>query len=407
MWRCGIARLFTNGAEEGTATLSNGHWSGSGGTPTAVTTHPRSGSYEYRFDPGEALLRQLYFANSDRIMYARAYLYPDSYPTTDSAIMRIVLSGGDDWVVMLSTTGTLYLALKIIGVFVQQGAATAAIGTGSYVGYVEFKADTINNVMGFRWNGTEISGDQAIAGGQTFGASGNEPTFGLDVASIGHGGLLFMDDIAINDDQGSFQNSWPGAAEVINLRPNAAGDNAGWAIITGEASNYQAVDEVTPDDATSYVQGDPVNETDDHNVDAVPAAMESTDTISLVEVHTRFAGVGVDSNLFLPRIKMSSGGTVEEGTAHAPTSATWFTNAKTEARLAKLRIYDMPGASTTAITPADLGTMQIGYRISLEVDVNQTNISAVYATVEHVPAAAAARQPRPGFVQGSQASGWY
>src|SRR3990167_5728252 len=124
VWRCGIARLFTNGAEEGTATLSNGHWSGSGGTPTAVTTHPRSGSYEYRFDPGEALLRQLYFANSDRIMYARAYLYPDSYPTTDSAIMRIVLSGGDDWVVMLSTTGTLYLALKIIGVFVQQGAAT-------------------------------------------------------------------------------------------------------------------------------------------------------------------------------------------------------------------------------------------------------------------------------------------
>jgi len=49
---------------------------------------------------------------------------------------------------------------------------------------------------------------------------------------------LYYDDIAINDDSGTFQNSWPGAGNVALVRP-AFNDSVAWA--PSPASNTNAV----------------------------------------------------------------------------------------------------------------------------------------------------------------------
>jgi hypothetical protein len=69
-------------------------------------------------------------------------------------------------------------------------------------------------------------------------------------------GDWFFDDLAINDNTGSFQNSYPGEGKIIHLKPNAAGDSNGFSVqvggTVGSSNNYTRVNEVTPDDATSY-----------------------------------------------------------------------------------------------------------------------------------------------------------
>ena len=64
------------------------------------------------------------------------------------------------------------------------------------------------------------------------------------------GVFQYYDDIVLNDDSGSDNNTYPGQVKLLPFRPDGAGDNTGLTPSTG--SNYQCVDEV-PASATDYV----------------------------------------------------------------------------------------------------------------------------------------------------------
>jgi len=62
----------------------------------------------------------------------------------------------------------------------------------------------------------------------------------------------YFDDIVINDDAGSDNNTYPGQVHLLPARPDAAGDQTGLTPSTG--SNWECVNEV-PASSTDYVYG--------------------------------------------------------------------------------------------------------------------------------------------------------
>ena len=100
------------------------------------------------------------------------------------------------------------------------------------------------------------------------------------------------------------------------------------------------------------------------------------------------------------RIKASASGTVEESTSFTTPNSTWYTNDNAAPRNYRLTLYDLPGASTTSWTKADLDTTQIGVRISLN-NVNDAYVSTLWLLVDHKPTAGGGAVPPNGFMQTS------
>lgn len=90
--------------------------------------------------------------------------------------------------------------------------------------------------------------------------SGDTLNSGSEVVTklrIGTGGFnncarQYVDDLAVNDTTGSINNSWVGRGGIYGLVPSGAGTHTDFTPSTGD--NYAAVDEVPPDDDTSYVE---------------------------------------------------------------------------------------------------------------------------------------------------------
>jgi hypothetical protein len=209
-------------------------------------------------------------------------------------------------------------------------------------------------------------------------------TVGIGVSGTLTSGDIYFDDLAVNNDSGSFQNSWPGAGSITVLRPNAAGDNTTWTPSAG--SNYAAVDEVTPDDASTYVGSNSAGQIDDYDIDN-PGGTVGT-PINVVMVGVRYAGAGASANAtFNARIKASSGGTVESSSNITPSNTTYVTNANSTPRTYPLILYDLPGASTTAWTGSDLTSTQIGLNLGT-ASTNAARVSAEWLLVEYTPQSA-------------------
>jgi len=114
--------------------------------------------------------------------------------------------------------------------------------------YIELKA-TVNNsgtyevrVNGVIW----ISGSGDTQ--QSANAYANRVSFG-GAGSLGTGG--YTDDIYVCDTTGSVNNNFLGDIRVEAVFPAANGTTIQWTV-SGVALNYQAIDEVTPNDETDF-----------------------------------------------------------------------------------------------------------------------------------------------------------
>lgn len=192
-------------------------------------------------------------------------------------------------------------------------------------------------------------------------------------------GECWVDDLTQNDNAGSFENSYPNTDGIVNLLPNAAGDASDW------ANDYTYVDEKPPDNGTTIVTSTTLNHIDDHNIDNTPAAIGSNDTINVVAVSVRCAASTTSEPTFVLRIKASAGGTVEESAGILLTTSTTYRTGKVlpnSIGTYPLIIYDLPGASTTAWTKANLNNAQIGYRLSVD-NTGTLRITTVWMSVDY------------------------
>jgi hypothetical protein len=400
-----MARLWSSGAELNSN--GNGVENDIAGTTAISSTTKRSGDFSHRINISNSSgFFQLQFLSANTLghHYIRIYIRIVDGLSALIAILQLFSTGA-------AGRGSIRLAsdntLELWDMDSKIGNSSSALSLDTWY-MVELEIDASpasgSRVLKARLDGIEFASATNLLSSDV--TSYAMVRWGIGTTESGTADI-FIDDIAINDSSGSFQNSYPGEGEIIHLKPNAAGDNNAWVKNgggAGDTNNFNQVDEVAPDDGTSNLETPSVlDAVDDYNLDATPAALAADDTINCVQVGVRFrtesAGTG---DGFCVRIKASASGTVEESAEITPTSTTWLTNSATVGSAPRnhpLTLYDLPGASTTAWTKADLDQAQIGIRETDTDGTVATEVSTLWLLVDHKPfVAPPAVTYTPGFM---------
>lgn len=285
-----MARLYTSGGEWNDATAERVTL---GGSVTFSTVNPRTGTYAYRTASTLNFATVASFTGVlGRTYYGRVYAYLAGLPTagvtatpisigdsgfaTNAANLRILSDGSLDIRIAGVTYATAPAGTVTAGVW---NLYELSLNVG--VGSVDVAEGRFNGVS-FGTTGA-ISIMDAVVGGFRFGS-------GAD------GGNADFDDVALNDDQGASQNSWPGSGKVVLLKPISLNTNGGsWtddAAATTSAALTAALDNTPPKgiaDTTAgggdhQVRNAAANTSLDMNLTTyATAGIAATDTINVVE----------------------------------------------------------------------------------------------------------------------------
>mgnify|MGYP001606696916 FL=1 len=195
-------------------------------------------------------------------------------------------------------------------------------------------------------------------------------------------GDLYFDDMAINDNTGSTQNSWPGPGKIVHLQPDSAGDTDN---STTTPTGWQQVDEITPDDITTTAWLDADNDILDVNLESHSSAgIDPNSSITFVSPGIRSVVDGVAGATWQLGLKSQSSGTIVNGTAQVHNDRTWKTNGDINPSFPgnyTLHSFTDPQAGGPW-TPLLLDSMQI--RASTTEATPDVGISTLWALVEYV-----------------------
>lgn len=383
-----MARLWTCGFELQSVTAGVEFSSTTGTAPTISTTIHRDGLASMRIHPTTAesyVEQQLLTSATVERTFHRFYLYIASLPTSTTAIYAIGQSGFFPTYLRLSNTGTL--RLYDANLSTDSGTASSALSTNTWyrieIDHTDGGAGN-GNVLAYI-DGVNFSGTASMSGINGFSR------VRMGVYSFTASADLYFDDWAINDISGSAQTSLPGAGSVVHMQPDAAGDNNAWSTsvvggTAGAANNFTRINELTPDDATSYNATTVTGTTtiDDFNMESSTAAgIGASDTITLVQVGGRVGSSATTTASLVYRIKSQASGTLLESASVPVNVNGWQTHLATAGKTYQLTSYVDPQAGS-AWTAALLDTTQIGYRTNVSQS-SVRRVSTLWALVEFVP----------------------
>lgn len=381
-----MGRLSSIGFEQQTMTAGVEVDSTTGTAPTIDTSIFRSGAASVKFNPAAAtsfFTRQFAATSATNNVYVRFYAYFTAFPGANNIALAAIRSAaaGNNLTIRMNTAGTIYLNNEQTATQVGSTSSALSLNTWYRIEFSYVYAGGAANAY--------IDGNNFATGTATTSIATDTIRLGfIDSAT----GTYYVDDIAINDNTGSFQTGLPGAGQLVYLWPNAAGDNNAFTVqvggTAGAANNFTRVKEITPDDATTY-NGDALSgDIDDFNIDDTPASIGASDTINVVHVGVRYrAIVAAAEAVFKVRVKKASAGTVTSSAAITPNATTWKSNSNAVPNSFPLTLYQDPDSSNW--TKATLDTAQVGYTIST-TNTNAANISTVWMIVDSTPVAAAA-----------------
>lgn len=358
------------------------------------TTTVRSGTYSFKADAGGGnhcgICHNL--SSSRRVVFVRFCIYVESMPDGEDTIALITDDANTVWNEIAWITLDQNGRVKLISAQTSQVIGFARISTNRWY-TIEYAINgTTAAATTIEGRITDDNNVMTSLGSATVNLSAlgsywlDQVWFILNAQGGLSAGVVYYDDLAINTNIGTFQNSWPGVGSIIHLHPNAAGDNneLGSALST----NYQQVDEITPDDVNTKITSvsDAANEKDDYNLEDTPDAIDDNAIIKLVHVGVRYAGGGAGTNdSFGLRIKASANGTLQESlTAITPNSTSYKTNANSSPINYPLTLYNLPGQSEVPYTKPDLDMTQIGWKKTAD-STNGALISTLWLLVEYVP----------------------
>lgn len=316
-------------------------------------------------------------ATTNRVYRGRAYIYIASAPTgADIEIMRFNQSTTalDGAAIRLTSSSTLKLVTSSGD---QIGSSSGALSLNTW-----YRVELRGNFSG---NAGEalLDGSSFATGDLSTGASAG---FDADSFRVGNCNSvnssncdLYFDDIAVNDEQGTSENSWPGAGQIVTFRPTAAGDNP------LPAGTFADIDDVPANDATR-VEIQANGDIGDYNVSATTdLGIGSSDTVKVIQVGVRVRTSSTTSSAnFRERLKSASGGTTSTTaniTVQSLTTAAYDDTLLS--RFPSLTSYTDP-TTTVAWTPTgtnSLENMQIGVLGGTDSDPD-IYISELWANVE-------------------------
>ena len=396
-----IARLWQSGFELNT-TSANVEWTSVALAGSTVQTGTvRSGTYAGEvtsFSSGarQGFLYQFASAAANGPYFFRVYVNFSTLPSAENRFINLgngtTISGASEGNITIDNLGALRL-------YYNNGGTNTVIGSPS-------SALNTNN-----WYCIEVWFDRSLASGSqvvkaridqgTEFASATNLTINAGIQSFVVGSNLFseaqttgnwfFDDIAINDSTGTHQTSYPGAGQIVHLKPNANGDKVQFATGVGGSGtaptgNFSRVNEVTPNDATSYNQDNTNGDLDHFTLDATPVSIGSSDTINVVQVGIR---VGSNSNInqypdFATQIESQANGTLTSVTTTGGTQNGFSTNTTSTPKNPALTSYTDP-QSGGAWTKALLDTAQAGYKTVTSHGSGVLRVSTLWVSVDSTP----------------------
>lgn len=277
-----MARLNTSGAEGAVASMETVSLN----SASIVSTAPRTGTYHFRLSSANVGVSVNTTSTNGRTYFCRGYIKVSDLPVSDNGIRLLEwVSGGTGLsaAVDLGNDG----ALNVIGASGTEIAPAGTIAAGVWYRYessivINTAAD---DTFAFRLEGTELY-NQTYAITNTL--SSLNCRLGFQVSGTRD---VDVDDVAMNDDQGSDQNSWPGPGRVVMLKPIS--DNARttqWTGGVGGTTNlWDAVDNLPPtgtasETDTSQIEhsGGTAGAYDANLTSYATAGMGPYDTVTLV-----------------------------------------------------------------------------------------------------------------------------
>lgn len=400
-------RLFHDGLEFGTSvsTAYQSGYSGTLGSPAVDATSLRSGSYGLHIasmssGAGEGFRwRQVNSGATTGHWYVRGYLYIVSAPgVNDSTILAIAgatsqtspVSGiklNDDRTLTLNdedgVVGTSAVALATNTWYRIEMEVDNTAAAGSHT--VTLRVDGTNVV-----SATNRSIATTLTGFRIGGNINNESNTT---------GEWYWDDIALNNDSGSYQTSWPGSGKIVHMEVDSDGtttnrgsQGTNWE--TGPSTGgtaYQQLDESpTANDATDYITLITNSTAVDSGTGVMLFNLESSssagigasDTITLAAVRARMAGAATGNFVYRQIIK--SGASYLDNAVTFQNTTGWYWDYYLEPRFSVAIAYTDP-ATGSAWTTSGLDAAEVGVRATdADPDVQ---ISKIILQVEYVPSA--------------------
>ena len=378
-------RLFSSGFELN-STGADVEWSAIVNSPAINSTTVRSGTYSLQTENGggqEYIRYHFEAANAAGDYYARAYLrIVTGFDASDATVLSLLdTSNSRRAYIRLTASETLTLHDEDG----QIGSASGTLSTG-----VWYRVE-------LRMNTTPSAGSHIVDGrldGSSF-ASSSSRSIGTNIARMAIGlhasadaestvntvGDLLWDDIALNKNQGTSQNSWPGSGKIVHLKPNASGDFTQWAVCGAcSINNHDNVDEVTPNDVSDYNEETTTGEIDDYNIEN--SSLGVSDTANVLHVGVRFRTSSATQEDFRVRLKDAASGVPIESETLSPASTTWVTNRTAAPYNYPLTAYTRP-EQDTAWSDTQLDSAQIGVRDIAGSGTVQ--VSTIWLLVDYTP----------------------
>jgi hypothetical protein len=389
LWACGFELQTTTVGVEWVTTTN--------GTPAIETTTKRSGAAAGRFNNSGAAENIIHiFRSAQGKCWMRAYIYVAADPTSDNRFILTVMNSANPKVGIRIRSGANVRKLSLWNEEdnVQVGSDSSALSASTWYRLELYIDDTTLASTAIEARLYAASDEAALL----WNPSGTiDITANPNRLRVGNGNTdatldLIVDDIAVNDDTGSYQNSWCGEGELIILRPDGNSGSPQWSRGGADSgANWSQVDEVTPNDATDYVESNTLDQVDEYTLEATPASMDSNDTISWVGPSVRFAISNTTSSDpdFVFGLKVGS--SFDETGNVSGAGATAYESHQTATPRNYLALgnnsnYEVPGTSS-AYTKADLDSLIFRLR-ETATDTHFARVTAAWVYVDHKPGAA-------------------
>lgn len=247
-----MTRVFSTGIEMGDTTEWDAIVPGATGTVTIETTTVRSGTYALKlYSQGIGAYVSHTLATPVSELYVRAAFQFDTNNIENAPVIQLLDSASAE-------LGTVYvgsdnvLHADIGGSDVATGATTLVVDTW-YLLEARLKVADSSGIFQVRLDGaTEINFSGDTKPGSTTTIDYVRFQGGVTWASSG---TTYVDDIGINDTNGTRDTSWCGDGHIVAYAINANGTYTDLAIGGGTppANAWQAVDEVPANDDTDYI----------------------------------------------------------------------------------------------------------------------------------------------------------
>lgn len=277
-----------------------------------------------------------------------AFQVKSTLPTTDIPIIEFYDSGTVQVRLVIGGSGILKIQRGTTNL--TDGESILNITPNTWY-YIEFKAqisDSIDadscivRVNGVEWINVATSQDTKVT------ANATSDVIRFPASETGRS--FYYDDLYICDDSGSKNNDFLGDVKVVALFPDGNGNSSDFDGSDGnQVDNFEMVDEVTPDDDTTYIESSTVGHIDLHTFDDLP---ETPDTIFGVQLNTL--------------VKKDDAGTRTIRAVARPTSVDKFGTGKSPSNgsyRGEQEIWEDDPQATAAWTESTLNATEFGIEI--------------------------------------------